>query len=155
MHPNRGGMIVTKQRSLIYLTKEVVELKFLMTLLLDAETQGRNTVEQITTAGDTVNTASIDVSVAGPLNVSTADPSTREQHWYQQYKAKKGKSKIVEPEPTPKNLIKAQIQRDAEIAQRFFKEDQAQFERKQRISREIVTEQEDKDAALIEQMEDI
>ncbi|GKE50523.1 hypothetical protein Tco_1481781 [Tanacetum coccineum] len=30
----------------------------------------------------------------------------------------KGKSKIVEPEPTPKNLIKAQIQRDAEIAQR-------------------------------------
>ncbi|GKC61485.1 hypothetical protein Tco_1089083 [Tanacetum coccineum] len=42
----------------------------------DAETQGRNIVEQITTTGDTVNTASIDVSVDGPLNVSTADPST-------------------------------------------------------------------------------
>ncbi|GKA50634.1 putative ribonuclease H-like domain-containing protein, partial [Tanacetum coccineum] len=42
----------------------------------DAETQGRNTAEQITTAGDTVNTASIDVSAAGPSNVSTADPST-------------------------------------------------------------------------------
>ncbi|GJV28868.1 hypothetical protein Tco_1385316, partial [Tanacetum coccineum] len=41
----------------------------------DAETQGRNTVEQITTNGDTVNTASIDVSAVGPLNVST-DPST-------------------------------------------------------------------------------
>ncbi|GJU22903.1 hypothetical protein Tco_1156245 [Tanacetum coccineum] len=37
----------------------------------------------------------------------------------------KGKSKIVDPEPTPKNPIKAQIQRDAEIAQRLFKEDQA------------------------------
>ncbi|GKA46184.1 hypothetical protein Tco_0738980 [Tanacetum coccineum] len=42
----------------------------------NAETQGRNIVEQITTAGDTLNTASIDVSAAGPLNVSTADPST-------------------------------------------------------------------------------
>ncbi|GJX84346.1 hypothetical protein Tco_0335120 [Tanacetum coccineum] len=37
----------------------------------------------------------------------------------------KGKSKIVEHEPTPKNPIKSQIQRDAEIAQRLFEEDQA------------------------------
>ncbi|GJU60044.1 hypothetical protein Tco_1237810 [Tanacetum coccineum] len=42
----------------------------------DAETQGRNTAEQTTTVGDTVNTASIDVSVAGPSNVNTADPIT-------------------------------------------------------------------------------
>ncbi|GJQ99204.1 hypothetical protein Tco_0522189 [Tanacetum coccineum] len=42
----------------------------------DAKTQGRNTTEQITTVGDTVNTTSIDVSAAGPSNVSTADPST-------------------------------------------------------------------------------
>ncbi|GJV84560.1 hypothetical protein Tco_1524458 [Tanacetum coccineum] len=42
----------------------------------DAETQGRNTTEQTTTAGDTVNTASIDVSAARPSNVSTVDPST-------------------------------------------------------------------------------
>ncbi|GJR53018.1 putative ribonuclease H-like domain-containing protein [Tanacetum coccineum] len=42
----------------------------------DAETQGRNTAEQTTTAGDTANTASIDVSAAGPSNVSTDDPST-------------------------------------------------------------------------------
>ncbi|GKD97570.1 hypothetical protein Tco_1381467 [Tanacetum coccineum] len=42
----------------------------------DAETQGRNTTEQTTTAGDTVNTASIDVSAARPSNVSTIDPST-------------------------------------------------------------------------------
>ncbi|GJY09744.1 hypothetical protein Tco_0377929 [Tanacetum coccineum] len=42
----------------------------------DADTQGRNNVEQITTAGDTVNIAGIDVSTAGPSNVSTAGPST-------------------------------------------------------------------------------
>ncbi|GJS42570.1 hypothetical protein Tco_0567613 [Tanacetum coccineum] len=42
----------------------------------NVETQGRNTAEQITTVGDTVNTASIDVSVAGPSNVSTTNPST-------------------------------------------------------------------------------
>ncbi|GJZ34685.1 hypothetical protein Tco_0580502, partial [Tanacetum coccineum] len=42
----------------------------------DAKAQERNTAEQTTTTGDTVNTASIDVSAAGPLNVSTADPST-------------------------------------------------------------------------------
>ncbi|GKB68591.1 hypothetical protein Tco_0930003, partial [Tanacetum coccineum] len=38
----------------------------------DAETQGRNTAKH----GDTFNTASIDVSVAGPSNVSNDDPST-------------------------------------------------------------------------------
>ncbi|GJS30667.1 hypothetical protein Tco_0491287, partial [Tanacetum coccineum] len=32
---------------------------------------------------------------------------------------------MVEPKPTPKNPIKAQIQRDAEIAQRLFEEEQA------------------------------
>ncbi|GKE17851.1 hypothetical protein Tco_1425428 [Tanacetum coccineum] len=42
----------------------------------DFETQGRNTAEQTTTNGDTVNTASFDVSATGPSNVSTADPST-------------------------------------------------------------------------------
>ncbi|GJX23380.1 hypothetical protein Tco_0227825 [Tanacetum coccineum] len=42
----------------------------------DAKTQGRNIAEQITTAGDTINTASIDVSIVGPLNVSTVNFST-------------------------------------------------------------------------------
>ncbi|GJV82780.1 hypothetical protein Tco_1522678 [Tanacetum coccineum] len=37
----------------------------------------------------------------------------------------KGKGIMQEPEKPPKNPIKAQIQRDAEIAQRLFKEDQA------------------------------
>ncbi|GJV00394.1 DNA-directed DNA polymerase [Tanacetum coccineum] len=60
---------------------------------------------------------------------------------------------MVEPEPTPKNPRKAHIQMDEELAQRLFKEEQAQFEREQRIARERAAEQEAKDAALIEQME--
>ncbi|GJV30839.1 putative ribonuclease H-like domain-containing protein [Tanacetum coccineum] len=67
----------------------------------------------------------------------------------------KGKGKMVEPEPTPKNPRKAQIHIDEELAQRLFEEEQAQFEREQRIAREIAAEQEAKDAALIEQMEDV
>ncbi|GJW74737.1 hypothetical protein Tco_0134107 [Tanacetum coccineum] len=67
----------------------------------------------------------------------------------------KGKGKMVEPEPTPKNPRKAQIQMDEELAQRLFEEEQAQFEREQRIARERAVEQEAKDATLIEQMEDV
>ncbi|GJV78966.1 hypothetical protein Tco_1514836 [Tanacetum coccineum] len=44
---------------------------------------------------------------------------------------------------------------DEELAQRLFEEEQAQFEREQRIARERAAEQEAKDAALIEQMEDV
>nr|GFB42976.1 hypothetical protein [Tanacetum cinerariifolium] len=67
----------------------------------------------------------------------------------------KGKGKMVKPEPILKNPIKAQIQRDAEIAQRLFEEEQVQFEREQRIAREKATEHEAKDAVLIEQMKDV
>ncbi|GKB66851.1 putative ribonuclease H-like domain-containing protein [Tanacetum coccineum] len=67
----------------------------------------------------------------------------------------KGKSKMVELERTPKNPRKAQIQMDEELTQRLFEEEQAQFEREQRISRERATEQEAKDVALIKQMEDV
>ncbi|GJV83609.1 hypothetical protein Tco_1523507 [Tanacetum coccineum] len=67
----------------------------------------------------------------------------------------KGKGIMQEPEKPLKNPIKAQIQRDAEIHQKLFEEEQAQFEREQRIARKRVAEQEAKDAALIEQMEDI
>ncbi|GKE19056.1 hypothetical protein Tco_1426633, partial [Tanacetum coccineum] len=122
----------------------------------DAETQGRNTAKQITTNGDTVNTASIDVSVVGPSNGSTADPSTstagdifedemmtiadtlvairstrptttsvvicdveeeprRATPIPTVQSQDKGKGKMVEPEPTPKNPLKAQIQRDAKM----------------------------------------
>ncbi|GJW83511.1 hypothetical protein Tco_0156656 [Tanacetum coccineum] len=44
---------------------------------------------------------------------------------------------------------------DEELAQRLSEEEQAQFEKEQRIAREKAAEQEAKDAALIEQMEDV
>ncbi|GJX92796.1 hypothetical protein Tco_0347382 [Tanacetum coccineum] len=162
----------------------------------DAETQGRNTAKQITTTRDTVNTASINVSVVGPSNVSTANPSTstvgdifedemiiivdtlvairstrprttsvvihdveeepmRETPVLTVQSQDKGKGKMVEPEPTSKNPIKAQIHRDAEIAQRLFKEEQAQFKREQMIATERAAEQETKDVALIAEFEDV
>ncbi|GJR84727.1 hypothetical protein Tco_0155512 [Tanacetum coccineum] len=131
--------------------------------------EGGSTAEQITTAGDTLNTASINVSAAGPSTSTAGDifedemttiadtlvairsarprttsvmirnveeeprratpvPTVQSQD--------KGKGKMVEPEPTPKNPRKAQIQMDEELAQRLFEEEQAQFEREQRIARE-------------------
>ncbi|GJT76778.1 hypothetical protein Tco_1043503 [Tanacetum coccineum] len=158
--------------------------------------EGGSTAEQITTAGDTLNTASINVSTAGPSNGSAAGPSTsttgdifedemttiadtlvairsarprttsvvirnveeeprRATPVPTVQSQDKGKGKMVEPEPTPKNPRKAQIQMDEELAQRLFEEEQAQFEREQRIARERAAEQEAKDAALIEQMEDV
>ncbi|GKF94614.1 hypothetical protein Tco_0284314, partial [Tanacetum coccineum] len=146
------------------------------------------TAEQITTAGDTLNTASINVSVASPSISTTGDifedemtttadtlmairitiprttsvvicnveeeprratpiPTVQSQD--------KGKGKMVEPKPTPKNPRKAQIQMDEDLAQRLFEEEQAQYEREQRIARERAAKQEAKDAALIEQMEDV
>ncbi|GJZ25815.1 hypothetical protein Tco_0570068 [Tanacetum coccineum] len=118
----------------------------------DAETQGRNTAEQITTNGDTVNTTSIDVSDAGPSNVRAQDqeqplvirdveeeprratpvPIVQSQD--------KGKGKMVEPEPTPKNLIKAQIQRDAEIAQRLLEEEKAELEQEEASNAPLIAE---------------
>ncbi|GJY87942.1 hypothetical protein Tco_0502570 [Tanacetum coccineum] len=67
----------------------------------------------------------------------------------------KGKGKMVEPEPTLKNPRKAHIYMDEELAQRVFEEEQTQFEKERRITKEKATEQEAKDAALIEQMEDV
>ncbi|GJT10689.1 hypothetical protein Tco_0857731 [Tanacetum coccineum] len=126
----------------------------------DAETQGRNTAEQITTTGDIVNTVSIDVytdqeqpsvvirNVEEEPRRATPVPTVQSQD--------ECKGKMVEPEPTPKNPIKNQIQRDAEIAQRFFEEEQAQFKREQRIVRERVAEQEVKDAAVVlQEFEDL
>ncbi|GKB36653.1 hypothetical protein Tco_0881595 [Tanacetum coccineum] len=110
-----------------------------------------STAEQITTAGDTLNTASINVSAAGP---STKEPKRATPVPIIQSQDK-GKGKMVEPEPTPKNPRKAQIQMDEELAQRLFEEEQAQFEREQRVDRERAAEQEAKDATLIEQMEDV
>nr|GEW63337.1 hypothetical protein [Tanacetum cinerariifolium] len=92
-----------------------------------------NATEHVSTAGDAVNAASVilNVSAVGPSTIihdvkeeprrATPLPIVQSQD--------KGKGNMVEPEPISKNPIKAQIQRDAEIAQRLFKEEQAQFER--------------------------
>ncbi|GJU47064.1 hypothetical protein Tco_1204330 [Tanacetum coccineum] len=105
--------------------------------------EGGSTAKQITTAGDTLSTASINVSIAGPSNVSGLVLLQVKARWWN----------LIEP--TPKNPRKAQIQMDEELAQRLFEEEQAQFEREQWIARERATEQEAKDVALIEQMEDV
>ncbi|GKD51550.1 hypothetical protein Tco_1280526 [Tanacetum coccineum] len=96
-----------------------------------AKTSKRKTVEQITIAGDTINTTSIDVSAAGPSNVSTAEPSIS----------------------TAEDIFKDEMMTIADTL--LFEEEQAQFEREQRIAREKPAKQEAKDAALIEQMEDM
>ncbi|GJT80578.1 hypothetical protein Tco_1054920 [Tanacetum coccineum] len=174
--------------------------------------KGGSTAEQITTARDTLNIASINVSTVVPLNVSTAGPSNVSTlgplnvsdvgpststvgdifedemttiadtlvaiksarprttsimiHNVEEEPRRstpvptvqsqdKGKGKMVEPKPTLKNLRKARIQMDEELAQRLFEEEQAQFEKEQRIAREKAEEQEAKDTTLIEQMEDV
>nr|GEU64981.1 retrovirus-related Pol polyprotein from transposon TNT 1-94 [Tanacetum cinerariifolium] len=82
-----------------------------------------NTAEPFSTAGDTVNAASVILMSTRPrttlvliYNVkeeprrATPLPTVQSQD--------KGKGKMVEPKPTSKNPIKALIQRDADIAQR-------------------------------------
>ncbi|GKB38172.1 hypothetical protein Tco_0883114 [Tanacetum coccineum] len=133
----------------------------------DAKTQRRNSAEH----RDIVNTASIVVSTAGPSNVRTIEPftSTAEDIFEDEMmtivdtlmairSTRPRKTSVVihdvEEEPRRATPIPI-IQRDAEIAQRLFEEEQAQFEREQRIAKEKAAEQEAKDAILIDQMEDI
>ncbi|GJZ92530.1 hypothetical protein Tco_0664595 [Tanacetum coccineum] len=114
--------------------------------------EGGSTAKQITTVGDTLNTASINVSIVGPSNVSVVGPSTRERY---ETKDTLIVIRIMIKEETKENPRKAQIQMDEELAQRLFEEEQSQFEREQRIARERAAEQDAKDVALIEQMEDV
>ncbi|GJS27268.1 putative ribonuclease H-like domain-containing protein [Tanacetum coccineum] len=128
--------------------------------------EGGSTTEQITTARDTLNTDSINVSIVVPSNISAVGPSTstagdifkdemttiddtlvairsarprtisvmirnveeepkRATPVPTVQSQDKGKGKMVEPEPTPKNPRKAQIHMDEELAQRLFEEEQA------------------------------
>ncbi|GJU12645.1 hypothetical protein Tco_1135041 [Tanacetum coccineum] len=128
--------------------------------------EGGSTAEQITTTGDTLNTASINVSTAGPSNVGAAGPSistvgdifedemtTIADTLVAIRSARPRTTSVmirnVEEEPMRATLM------DEELAQRLFEEEQAQFEKEQRIAREKAAEQEAKDTALIEQMEDV
>ncbi|GJS38837.1 hypothetical protein Tco_0563880 [Tanacetum coccineum] len=114
----------------------------------------------------TLNSDSINVSTAGPSNVSDTGPSTSTA------------GDIFEDEMTPISdtlvAIRSARQRtilvmicnveeeprratlmDEELAQRLSEEEQAQFEKEQRIARKKSVEHEAKDASLIEQMEDV
>ncbi|GJZ78821.1 putative ribonuclease H-like domain-containing protein, partial [Tanacetum coccineum] len=127
----------------------------------DVETQEKNTTEH----EDTVNTVSIDVSAAGPSNVSTArdifeDEMVTIADTLGAIRSTRPRTTSVvihdvEEEPMRATPVPTVQSQDKEISQKLFKEQQAQFEREQRIAREKATEQEAKDAALIEQMEDI
>ncbi|GKC43389.1 hypothetical protein Tco_1061111 [Tanacetum coccineum] len=59
---------------------------------------------------------------------------------------------MVEPGPTPKNPIKAQVQRDAEIAQRLHEKEKAELERMQR---ERAAQEEASNAALIAEFDNV
>ncbi|GJS68134.1 hypothetical protein Tco_0682699 [Tanacetum coccineum] len=128
----------------------------------DAKTQGRNTAKQITTAGDTVNTASIDVSVAGPLNVSTADPSTNTAGDIFEDEMMTIADTLVairstRPRKTSVEIhdVEEEPRRATPIATVQSQDKDFLKKNKLRIARERVAEQEAKDAALIEKMEDI
>ncbi|GJS36267.1 hypothetical protein Tco_0534649 [Tanacetum coccineum] len=129
----------------------------------DAETQGRNIVKQITTLKDTVNTASIDVSVAEPLNVSTAGPSTSTVGDIFKDEMMTITDTLVairSIRPRTTSVIIHDVEEEPRgqlqpTAQPSSKDKGKALMREQRITREKATEQEAKDDALIEQMEDI
>ncbi|GJS46919.1 hypothetical protein Tco_0597040 [Tanacetum coccineum] len=111
-------------------------------------------------AGGAVNTANTRVSVPSAsvttagVSISTAEPRTPPTTTTTAFED--------EDLTIAQTLVKMRSQKDKEkgvafrdIAQRLFEEEQAQFEREQRIARERAAEQEAKDAALIEQMEDV
>ncbi|GJV64726.1 hypothetical protein Tco_1475554 [Tanacetum coccineum] len=64
----------------------------------------------------------------------------------------KGKDIMQEPKKPPKNPIKAQIQRDAEITQRLFEEEKAELEKMQR---ERAAQEEASNASLIAEFDDV
>nr|GEX57433.1 putative ribonuclease H-like domain-containing protein [Tanacetum cinerariifolium] len=108
-----------------------------------------NATKPVSTATDTINAASVipDVSAAGPSTSTVEDIFEDEMTTMV--------DTLMAIRRTRPRTTSAQIQRDAEIAQRLFEEEQARFEREQRTAKEKAAEQEAKDAALIEQIEDV
>ncbi|GJW90102.1 hypothetical protein Tco_0167655 [Tanacetum coccineum] len=134
--------------------------------------EGGSTDEQITTAGDTLNTSSISVSTDGPSNVSTArtsnvsvvgpststagdifkDEMTTIVDTLMAIRSARPRTTLVmirnvEEEPgraTPVPTVQSQDKGKGKM-----------FEKEKRIAREKAAEQEAKDTALIEQMEDV
>ncbi|GJX98169.1 hypothetical protein Tco_0355188 [Tanacetum coccineum] len=130
----------------------------------DAETQGRNTAKQITTAGDIVNTASIDVSAVGPSNVSNTDPSTSTVGDIFEDEMMTIADTLVAIRSTrPRTTsvvirdVEEELRRSTPVptVQSQDKGKGKMFKREQRIAKERAAEQEAKDAALIIEFEDV
>ncbi|GKA90608.1 hypothetical protein Tco_0812478 [Tanacetum coccineum] len=147
----------------------------------DMVNDGMENVEGYTVnIGDTVNAATTGVSAASasvttagvsistieqrtPLTTTTTafeDEDLTIAQTLVKMRSEKAKEKgvafrDVEESNRPTKTLPTIDPKDKEIAQKLFEEEQAQFEREQRIARERAAEQEAKDAALIEQMEDI
>nr|GEZ27625.1 hypothetical protein [Tanacetum cinerariifolium] len=108
-----------------------------------------NAAEPISIIGDVVNVASVipNVSAPGPSNSVVGDIFEDEMTTIADTLMA-----IRSTRPRTKSIVIYNVE---EIAQSLFEEEQAQFEREQRIAREKAIEQEVKDAALIEQIEDV
>nr|GEU53617.1 retrovirus-related Pol polyprotein from transposon TNT 1-94 [Tanacetum cinerariifolium] len=132
-----------------------------------------NAAEPVSTTGDAVNTANVipNVSVAGTStsavgpSTSTAgdifeDEMTTMADILMAIRRTRPRTTSVvihnvEEEPRRAKPPPAVQSQDKEMAQKLYQEEQAQFEREQKIAREKAAEQEAMDAALIEQMEDV
>ncbi|GJW45418.1 hypothetical protein Tco_0074217 [Tanacetum coccineum] len=101
-----------------------------------------STAEQITTARDTLNTASINVSVVGPSTSTTGDIFEDEMITIADTLVA-----IRSARPRTTSVMIHNVEEEPRRA--------TPFEREQRIARERATKQEAKDAALIEQMEGV
>ncbi|GJY28780.1 hypothetical protein Tco_0404547 [Tanacetum coccineum] len=116
--------------------------------------EGGSTVEQITTTGDTLNTTSINVSAAGPSHVSTAGPSNVSAVGL----STSTDGDIFEDEVT--NIadtlvaIRSARPRTTSVMIRNVEEEPRRATPVSTIQSQD-KEQEAKDAALIEQMEDV
>ncbi|GJZ58232.1 hypothetical protein Tco_0613726 [Tanacetum coccineum] len=113
--------------------------------------EGGSTAEQITTAGDTLNTASINVSTAGPSNGSAAGPSTsttRDIFEDEMTTIVDTLVAIRSARPRTTSIVIRNVEEELMRAtlvttvQSQDKEEQTQFEREQWIARESATEQE-------------
>ncbi|GKA03727.1 hypothetical protein Tco_0676508, partial [Tanacetum coccineum] len=121
--------------------------------------EGGSTDEQITTVEDTLNTASINVSTAGPSTSTTGDIFEDEMTTIADTlvairSARPRTTSVVirnvEEEPrieTPVPTVQSQDKGKGMMKNKF--------KREQRIAGERAAEQEAKDAALIEQMQDV
>nr|GEZ99386.1 hypothetical protein [Tanacetum cinerariifolium] len=124
-----------------------------------------NAAEPVSIAGEAVNAASVfpNVSVAGP-SASVAGPSKNTVgDLFEDEMTTMADTfmSIRSTKPRTTSVVIHNVKKEPRRAtplptlQSQDKEEQAQFERDQRIAREKVIEQEAKDAALIKQMEDV